>query len=139
MKFLGREQSAYARKNWSSVVLFNNTRCRALTPAYVNQASGLDLHQFRWLDDDAAIGALPPRWNHLVACDGTPPDAPANLHYTLGGPWLDTDRADRPAELWWRELQALQQPLSAAGAIGAPRRSLSDAECTAALDARAAR
>jgi hypothetical protein len=47
VKFLGQPQTAYPKKNWSSVMLFNNTRCRALTPEYVNTATGLELHQFK--------------------------------------------------------------------------------------------
>jgi hypothetical protein len=39
-KFLGEPQSKYEKKNWSSVMLFNNAKCRALTPGYVNAASG---------------------------------------------------------------------------------------------------
>ena len=49
IKFLERTQSRYAKKNWSSVMLLNNARCRALTPDYVQAATGLDLHQFKWL------------------------------------------------------------------------------------------
>jgi len=87
-KFLGQAQTAYEKKNWSSVMLFNNARCKALTEDYVNTASGLELHQFKWLADDGLIGALPPRWNHLVDYDE--PDANAAvLHYTLGGPWFE--------------------------------------------------
>lgn len=86
-KFLGMPQSKYQKKNWSSVILFNNARCAALTPEYVNTASGLDLHQFRWLESEEEIGALPKRWNHLVGYD--PPNADAALvHYTLGGPYF---------------------------------------------------
>ena len=33
VKFLGQQQTSYARKNWSSVMLFNTARCRALDPA----------------------------------------------------------------------------------------------------------
>jgi len=43
VKFLGAEQTRYARKNWSSLMLFNCSRCTALTPDYVNSASGLQL------------------------------------------------------------------------------------------------
>lgn len=64
-KFLDQPQTRYARKNWSSVMLFNNRRCKRLTPEYVNTATGLELHQFRWLKD-GEIGRLPERWNHLV-------------------------------------------------------------------------
>lgn len=64
-KFLNQPQTRYAKKNWSSVILFNNRRCRRLTPEYVNTASGLELHQFKWIRDDE-IGAIPENWNHLV-------------------------------------------------------------------------
>ena len=53
VKFLGEPQSKYEKKNWSSVMLFNNARCAALTPQYVSSASGLELHQFKWLEDEA--------------------------------------------------------------------------------------
>jgi hypothetical protein len=82
-KFLNEPQSAYAKKNWSSVMLFNNAKCQTLTPAYVNTATGLELHQFKWLDHDDLIGALPPQWNHLVGYDKPRSDA-ALVHYTLG-------------------------------------------------------
>ena len=86
-KFLGYAQSRYAKKNWSSVMLLNNARCRALTPDYVRTASGLDLHQFRWLADDGEIGSLPLEWNWLVGeYDYNP--AARIAHFTRGGPYF---------------------------------------------------
>ncbi len=41
-KFLGQVQTKYEKKNWSSVMLFNNAKCRALTPDFVNTATGSD-------------------------------------------------------------------------------------------------
>jgi hypothetical protein len=100
-KFLGEKQTAYAKKNWSSVILFNNARCRALTPEYVSSASGLDLHQFKWLEDDAEIGDLPSRWNHLADVDAPVPAAEiSNVHYTLGGPYFASTRDCDYAEAW---------------------------------------
>jgi lipopolysaccharide biosynthesis glycosyltransferase len=64
-KFLNQPQTLYAKKNWSSVMLFNNARCKFLTPDYVNSASGLDLHQFKWTDENL-VGEIPGEWNHLV-------------------------------------------------------------------------
>jgi hypothetical protein len=96
-KFLGEVQSAYPKKNWSSLMLLNCARCTALTPDYVNSASGLELHRFRWLEGDHQIGALPDRWNHLVDVQ-PPPREPAEeggptlLHWTLGGPWFREQR-----------------------------------------------
>ena len=105
-KFLDQPQTPYQKKNWSSVMLFNNARCRALTPDYVNAASGLELHQFKWLANDGLIGEIPSRWNHLVGYD--PPRGDASLvHYTLGGPYFDEYRDCEYAEEWRRERQAM--------------------------------
>lgn len=87
-KFLGQPQTVYPKKNWSSVMLMNNAKCRALTPGLVNTASGLQLHRFEWLPEQDAIGALPKRWNHLVGYDAPDSDA-ALAHFTLGGPYFD--------------------------------------------------
>lgn len=102
IKFLDQPQSKYEKKNWSSVMLFNNSRCRALTPEFVNSASGLQLHQFKWLDDEALIGALPHRWNHLVGYDAPAPGM-SLVHYTLGGPYFDEYRDCEYAREWFLE------------------------------------
>ena len=106
VKFLGEPQSKYEKKNWSSVILFNNARCRALTPEYVNKASGLELHQFKWLGNDDLIGALPDRWNHLVGYNAPRKDA-ALVHYTLGGPYFDEYRGCEYAKEWFAERDAM--------------------------------
>ncbi len=104
-KFLGAAQTRYQKKNWSSVMLFNNERCQALTPDYVNTATGLALHQFHWLESEALIGALPPAWNHLVDYDPGGEDA-ALLHYTSGGPYFDAYRQCGFADEWFAERDA---------------------------------
>lgn len=86
-KFLGEPQSKYEKKNWSSVMLFNNARCKALNLDYVNTASGLALHQFKWLANDREIGELPARWNHLVGYQRRQNDV-SLVHFTLGGPYF---------------------------------------------------
>jgi lipopolysaccharide biosynthesis glycosyltransferase len=101
VKFLGQQQFAYPKKNWSSVMLFNNAKCRALTSDYVNTASGLELHQFKWLPDESLIGELPPQWNHLVGYDEYDDDK-ALVHYTLGGPYFPEYRHCDYADLWRR-------------------------------------
>jgi len=106
-KHFGEPQSKYEKKNWSSVMLFNNARCRALTLDYVNSASGLELHQFKWLESDDLIGALPSRWNHLVGYDAVRQDA-ALLHYTSGGPWWIEYRSCDYAENWRQELKKME-------------------------------
>jgi lipopolysaccharide biosynthesis glycosyltransferase len=104
VKFLDQPQTPYQKKNWSSVMLFNNARCRALTPEYVNTASGLELHQFKWLGNDDLIGQIPQRWNHLVGYNERGTDA-ALVHYTLGGPYFDEFHNCEYAQEWRLELQ----------------------------------
>ena len=58
-KFLGQPQTKFEKKNWSSVMLMNCAKCSALTPEYVNEATGLALHRFQWLDGDHLIGEIP--------------------------------------------------------------------------------
>jgi hypothetical protein len=105
-KFLNEPQSKYEKKNWSSVMLFNNARCCALTPDYVNTATGLELHQFKWLGDDKLIGALPAQWNHLVGYDAPRSDA-ALVHYTLGGPYFSEYAGCEYAKEWFAERDAM--------------------------------
>ena len=105
-KFLNQVQTKYARKNWSSLMLFNNQRCRALSPEYVSAASGLDLHRFAWLADDQ-IGAVPLEWNWLVG--EYPHDANAKIvHFTRGGPYFDEYRDCDYAAEWFAEYEAMR-------------------------------
>ena len=100
-KFQGAVQTHYKRKNWSSFMVFNNARCQMLTPEYVETAPGLDLHQFKWLEDEQ-IGSLPLDWNWLVGEYPDNPDAKV-LHYTLGGPWHDRVRGSKVMDQKWRD------------------------------------
>lgn len=98
-KFLGAKNETYPRKNWSSLMLFNNYRCRKLTPEVVNEATGPYLHRFGWTTDDQ-IGDLPREWNHLV--DEYAPDANAkNYHFTLGGPYFPEYDGCEGSDEWW--------------------------------------
>ncbi len=106
IKFLGAKQTKYEKKNWSSVILFNNAKCRALTPEYVNTASGLELHQFKWLGNDDLIGEIQHRWNHLVGYDTPNPDV-SLVHYTIGGPYFEEYKNVEHGETWRRELQQM--------------------------------
>jgi lipopolysaccharide biosynthesis glycosyltransferase len=113
VKFLGERQLPYARKNWSSLMLMNCASCTALTPDYVAQAPGLDLHQFKWIDD-RQVGALPARWNHLVDHD-PPRDLPdiSLLHYTIGGPYLKDFQACGYADVWREAYRLAMFPMDA--------------------------
>lgn len=88
VKFLNNAQTKYEKKNWSSVMMFNCKRCTSLTPEFVNTATGLQLHQFKWLESDNEIGEIPQEWNHLVGYNEFNPNA-KNVHYTQGGPYFD--------------------------------------------------
>ena len=101
-KMDGRLQTAYRRKNWSSLVLWNcsHPAHRDLTIDAVNRESGQWLHAFSWLNDEQ-IGELPARWNHLVGVN-EPIDNPAGVHFTLGGPWLE-QHSKTPFANEWRE------------------------------------
>ena len=102
IKFLDAPQTPYQKKNWSSVILFNNAKCKALTPEYVNTASGLELHQFKWLGNDDLIGEIPHDWNHLVGYDAKTAKV-CNAHFTLGGPYFKEFTNCEYAEEWFAE------------------------------------
>jgi len=99
-KMGGMAQTSYARKNWSSVMLFNcdHPANRRLSVHDVNTRPGRDLHGFYWLND-AEIGALPPQWNWLVNAQPQPID-PKIAHFTLGGPWIDGWPGADHDEIW---------------------------------------
>lgn len=109
-KFLDQVQTKYPRKNWSSLMIFNNERCAALTTEYVNSASGLDLHRFKWLDD-ALIGSLPLEWNWLVGEYAHNRQAKI-VHFTLGGPYFDGYRGCDYADEWFAEFQSMSSTIS---------------------------
>jgi hypothetical protein len=124
VKFLGHEQTKYPKKNWSSLILFNNARCQALTPDYVNQATGLALHRFEWLGNDDLIGDVPTGWNHLVDYNSASEGRNAeNLHYTSGGPWFENCRHCGFAAEWWGELHRTLHPVSGQGCLQIPSTS----------------
>lgn len=113
-KMDGQAQSAYARKNWSSVMLFNcdHPANRRLSLVDIQERRGFDLHQFYWLND-AEIGALPAEWNWLVNVEERPPD-PKIAHFTLGGPFTSGWAGAEHDDLWYQEHAWLTNPPSAA-------------------------
>ena len=112
-KFLDQVQTKYARKNWSSLMLFNNERCRSLSVDYVNTASGLELHRFSWIDDDA-IGELPLEWNWLVGEYAYNPHAKI-VHFTIGGPYFDAYRDCDYSQEWFAEFDSMRSTTTTKG------------------------
>lgn len=102
-KYLGSKNENYPRKNWSSVILWNcqNHPNKKLTPEYVQNATGAELHRFQHLDDER-IGELPPEWNWLPDEYGANPDAKL-LHYTLGTPSFHEFATTPMGDEWHRE------------------------------------
>ena len=98
-KFLGNPQTVFAKKNWSSLMLMNCSKCKTLTPEYVNTKSGLELHQFKWLDENL-IGELPLEWNWLVGEYSYKKDV-HNIHFTEGGPYFKEYKNTEYADKWF--------------------------------------
>ena len=106
----GLKQTTYAKKNWSSVMVWNcsHPKNKILTPSFIEQQKPGFLHKFEWLDDNL-VGSLPKKWNFLVEEYEKPDKVPGNIHYTLGGPWFE-DRIDCDySQLWLNELTEMQK------------------------------
>jgi len=103
-KMDGKQQHVYPRKNWSSVMLFDNDKCRTLSPETVNSETPMYLHRMLWAN---SIGALDRRWNYLAGYyEG---DDPYLIHYTDGGPWFDEYRDCAFADLWINSFEELHK------------------------------
>ncbi len=104
-KMDGRKQIPYARKNWSSLMVFNASHpsCVRLTPEYVNSATAGALHRLEWAG--YAIGNLPRAWNWLEGeYERTAETDPAAVHFTNGGPWHNMARSLDYGDEWLHEL-----------------------------------
>ncbi len=103
VKYLGTTQYKYEKKNWSSVMVFNcgHLDCKKLTPEYVDKASGLELHGFKWTKEEL-IGELNKDWNHLVSEYDPNPNAKI-IHWTVGGPYFYEYEYCEHAETWFNE------------------------------------
>lgn len=86
------------RLEWASVMLFDNEKCKVLTPELVQDPANA-LLDFKWAK---RVGTLQPGWNHLVNYDK--PNKEARLvHFTQGIPvWSETCK-DEYAEEWIKE------------------------------------
>lgn len=110
-KFLGQEQTTYPRKNWSSLMVFNNKLCNKLTLDTVNSESGLYLHRFNWIED-RYIGEIDKRWNYLVDEYKTINKSEIGaLHYTIGGPYFEQYSDCSYSDLWFDQLKKTIEPV----------------------------
>ena len=103
IKYLGAKNEDYPRKNWSSVIIWNCSSWtnRRLTPDWIENATGAELHRFTWIPDDR-IGELPREWNWLPDEYG-PNDKAKLLHYTLGTPCFHEFANTPQGSEWHRE------------------------------------
>ena len=121
-KMNGIIQSAYPRKNWSSLMLFNcsHPSTKNLTLQNVNEKSPKYLHRFEWCKS-SEIGNINVKYNFLAdnyislelnkKYKGKKHTVkkPCAIHYTDGGPWhigtLDGDYGD----LWLNYLTSKEK------------------------------
>lgn len=116
-KMDGQIQTQYARKNWSSFILWNcsHPSNKNLTREALNTWPGKALHQFRWLDD-SEIGELPLEWNWLAGVyDTRPAQELSNIHFTLGGPWFSQWPGGPYDDLFLKEEQIYKHWLQRGG------------------------
>lgn len=73
---------------WASVMYFNNSMCRHLTPEYIESEP---LFDFAWAKNPLQLHK---EWNHLVGYD--PPNPKARIiHFTMGIPvWKETIKSE---------------------------------------------
>jgi len=109
IKFLNEKQLLYSKKNWSSFVVYNNRKCKILTPRFIEKANGLYLHQFKWTKD-SLIGALPRQWNVLVGEQKIPKDF-KSLHFTVGGPYFKKYKKSVGSNFWFKYKKIMEQGL----------------------------
>ena len=109
-------QTAYRRKNWSSVMLFNcaHPSNKALDKNLVNSVPGRDLHGFCWLKDEE-IGSLPLEWNYLVMGDSQlcynkgMKKTVKNVHFTEGIPSMPNYEKVMFSDDWRLEQDIMKQ------------------------------
>lgn len=108
-KMYGAVQTAYPRKNWSSLMFMNCSKLRCWTKEVVETAPGSRLHRFEDIPDDQ-IGEIPHRWNDLDQCLVDT----KIVHWTSGGPWYP-EYADCPAAgVWYKARDEYRASLGAA-------------------------
>lgn len=104
VKMDGQQQTRYARKNWTSFILFNCDH-PANAPlvndtTLANTLPGRDLHRLCWLKDED-IGELDCSWNWLAGVSD-PEIAPDVVHFTNGTPDM-RGYEDAPFADEWRK------------------------------------
>ena len=107
-KWNSNKQINYARKNWSSLMIFNSKHfdCKNLNVKNVNEKSALWLHQFKWTDDKN-IGQIPLNYNYLVGEYEENFNDIKALHFTNGCPIYDDSIKTRHSNEWLEIYESL--------------------------------
>ncbi len=104
VKMYGCEQSAYPRKNWSSLMIMSCENLTLWSREAVATQTGAYLHRFQGIPDEQ-IGEIPLAWNSLDRMDETT----KMIHYTNGGPWIEAYRDHPHAGVWCRARDAMRE------------------------------
>lgn len=89
------------RFEWPSVMVFNNSACRMLTPEFVEDPAN-QLFDFAWARE---VGEIPSEWNHYV---GEHDNKAAKLyHYSRGIPYWEECRGYPEDEHWYEAYRAM--------------------------------
>lgn len=116
IKMDGKINESYPKKNWSSVMVFNNARCTMLSPDVVNNYTPASLHRMEWA---RSIGQLDTTWNYLVGYYQNE-DRPALIHYTDGGPWFEKYNNCEFSDQWKQQYEATDIPSMSGGSAKKP-------------------
>lgn len=90
------------RFEWPSMMVFNNSACKQLTPDYINDERN-NPADFSWAE---AVAGLPSEWNHCVGYDSPRNDAKL-VHYTMGTPGFKERRKCEYAQEWFDERESM--------------------------------
>jgi lipopolysaccharide biosynthesis glycosyltransferase len=86
---------------WPSLMLFSNTRCRHLTPEFINDENNKVHKIWEWAD----CGELPSQYNHCVGYD-KPRDDAKIVHFTQGIPCFEETQHSEYADAWEDEMRS---------------------------------
>lgn len=88
-----------------SLMLFNNPKCRKLTPEYIEKEKP---QTFSWADN---VRYFPKDYNHIVPYSGINPNAKI-VHFTQGIPCFDETKSCEYSDAWRKELDSMNSTVS---------------------------